>query len=269
MKIMLSKAKGREALHATSFTHRGGRCSRPLPLRSILAVLLVLCASMLPAQSRWCEICYPAANTGLVKGDFTLTYYSDDGTTVTPVSTTAITVAQTALGTTGKACYRFKGLSDSNTITHHLIAMVTSTSYVQGCRIPWSGASQAVAWTSSMQIPAQGRTFKQYDTKYPLELDVLSGFSADPTGLPVTCSCKQMGVTGTKFLRQTASAINGIADPATGTWGVSLVYSWGATDLNTVGTFNCEFELTIDGGRMTLPQDKPLQIQVVASIAGP
>lgn len=44
-------------------------------------------------------------------------------------------------------------------------------------------------------------------------------------------------------------------------------YAWSATDTNTVGTYDAEFEVTIAGLAMSFPNDSNLVIEIIGDIA--
>lgn len=54
-----------------------------------------------------------------------------------------------------------------------------------------------------------------------------------------------------------------LVDGAAGT----LRYEWGANDLDTVGLFECEFECTISGKRLSVPSNGFILVRVLDDIA--
>lgn len=106
-------------------------------------------------------------------------------------------------------------------------------------------------------------TVKQHDTAPSYVVDL-----ADEFGLPGETPINLTTATSVKFLmRETGgtgapkvTAAMTIVDAANG----RVQHDWGATDTDTVGTFDIEFEITwSDGTIETVPNDSYLSVEVV------
>lgn len=112
---------------------------------------------------------------------------------------------------------------------------------------------------------ATSKTYKRNDTGPPITIVCLDGTNVQ----------NLTGATAAKFLMGTINAqgvanikVNGNmtfdADRSTG----KVSYDWGATDLDTVGDYKAEVEITwANGDKQTFPGDSYLEIKVVGDLA--
>ena len=92
-------------------------------------------------------------------------------------------------------------------------------------------------------------------------LQYADGTAQDLTGpLVVRFSMRLKGSTTPKVNAQTATVVT----PLTG----EVRYTWGATDTDTVGTYQAEFVVTlVDGRTVTFPNDGYLLVEVTDDVA--
>lgn len=224
--------------------------------------LFLLLAAPLAAEYCYCRV----GTTGLVKGDFTLTYteFDEDGTAATE-ATTAVTVTEYPASS---GYYQFDGLTDSTSGYHYsFTAEYPSGTVVCDYFYPWGAAPDDVAWTSPITINVNARTWKQSDTKPSLSLTV-SDMTQDPTGWTCTFSLINQITKVVKVDDQscTIGTVSG-----SGEYSFALQYDWAATDLNMSdcsGVETCayygEFKVTDGTGAYiyTFPANSSLLLTV-------
>jgi len=102
---------------------------------------------------------------------------------------------------------------------------------------------------------------KQNDTSPALQVTLqdASGTAVDLTGTTVRFHMRKIGDTSTKVddAATLSDADNGI-----------VYYQWSATDTDTVGSFEAEFEVTYSGGEIeTFPNNRFIEVEITDDIA--
>lgn len=110
---------------------------------------------------------------------------------------------------------------------------------------------------------------KQHDTHGAISLIVSSGLVSAIQTATATFSLWNIDG-GAAVLTDEAATISSAAeDSETGTWGCVLSYTLQATDLDNVGTFLFEWEITYaDATKQTLPADNSLRLEVIGDFDG-
>lgn len=111
---------------------------------------------------------------------------------------------------------------------------------------------------------ATDKTYKRNDTGPPITITCLDG--ANPQNLTGATSAKfimgTINAAGVATIK-TQGAMTFDADRTTG----RVTYDWGATDLDTIGEYKAEVEITwANGDKQTFPGDSYLTIKVVGDL---
>lgn len=102
---------------------------------------------------------------------------------------------------------------------------------------------------------------KQNDTSPALQatLKDASGTAIDLSGSTVRFHMRQVGATSAKV---DAAATVSDAD------GGVIYYQWSASDTDTIGSFEAEFEVTFSGGEIeSFPNNRFIQVEITDDIA--
>lgn len=104
-------------------------------------------------------------------------------------------------------------------------------------------------------------TFKQGDRLPSLNVTAVQsdGTAYDLTGATVVFNMRAADGATVKVNRASATLVNGAAG--------TLRYDWAASDLDTVGLYEGEFEATISGRKLTIPTNGYIPIRVLDDIA--
>lgn len=229
-----------------------------------LAFAMVL-ASPLGAYEFICET-VPVAETGLVKGDWTLAYFEDNVPAVDP----GITITETA--TSG--FYLVGGLPDYDEASDPDRLIVLVSPLTAKCRVEWPGIPPRLGAAAYVALGGRmdsGATLAVGDVGINFAATI-SGIPVDPTGYDVafTLRCfNAAGVGNAKVIIDEAAAIlneDSVSEPsANGTYSAQFTYDTQAADLASPQS-KCfgRFILDPDGSsRMTLTPEPELLIKIV------
>lgn len=106
---------------------------------------------------------------------------------------------------------------------------------------------------------------KRNDTLPKIKIAVVERNSDNP-GLTTPVDLTGATATFTMVTDDDARTVKVNAETATITSDVGglIEYAWTSSDTDTVGDYLGEFEITLGGGKITLPNDDSLEIEIVA-----
>ena len=110
---------------------------------------------------------------------------------------------------------------------------------------------------------------KQHDTHGSIALTVESGLVSGIQAATTTFALWDIEAEAKLFSGRSADILSPVLNPDTGDWGCVLSYDLQAGDLDKIGRFVGEWEITYsDSTKHTVPADNSLRIEVIGDFDG-